>query len=137
MEHDHEQNQYMYTNLKFVKFINFDIQMWHNVNLILPCVVVSCSVPPTPNNGQRDYRGRNYRARVTFRCNTGYLLTGSSSRTCQSNGQWSGTQPRCVSKLLLIDTNYNGMCSKVLSTHTSIAETIHVYVMDSYFAYIK
>lgn len=30
-------------------------------------------------------------------CNQGYALSGSPSRTCQANGQWSGTPPMCVS----------------------------------------
>ena len=30
-----------------------------------------------------------------FICNTGYELTGSDTRTCQSNGSWSGTDDVC------------------------------------------
>ena len=30
-----------------------------------------------------------------FTCNTGYELTGSDTRTCQSNGNWSGTDDVC------------------------------------------
>jgi len=29
-------------------------------------------------------------------CNTGYNLTGSATRTCQSNGQWSGAETICT-----------------------------------------
>ena len=32
----------------------------------------------------------------TFSCNVGYMLTGSDTRTCQSNGSWSGNVPVCV-----------------------------------------
>ena len=31
----------------------------------------------------------------SFTCNTGYELTGSDTRTCQSNGSWSGTDEMC------------------------------------------
>ena len=31
----------------------------------------------------------------SFTCNTGYELTGSDTRTCQSNGSWSGTNTVC------------------------------------------
>ena len=31
----------------------------------------------------------------SFTCNTGYELTGSDTRTCQSNGSWSGTDDLC------------------------------------------
>ena len=30
-----------------------------------------------------------------FTCNTGYELTGSDSRTCQSDGSWSGSDVVC------------------------------------------
>ena len=30
-----------------------------------------------------------------FTCNTGYQLTGSNTRTCQSDGSWSGTNVMC------------------------------------------
>ena len=31
----------------------------------------------------------------SFTCNTGYELTGSDTRTCQSDGSWSGTDVMC------------------------------------------
>ena len=31
-----------------------------------------------------------------FTCNTGYELTGSNERTCQSNGSWSGSSVSCI-----------------------------------------
>ena len=30
-----------------------------------------------------------------FTCNTAYELTGSDTRTCQSNGSWSGSDDVC------------------------------------------
>ena len=33
----------------------------------------------------------------TYTCNTGYKLIGSHTRTCQSNGSWSGSVPMCTS----------------------------------------
>ena len=31
----------------------------------------------------------------SFTCNTGYELTGSDTRTCQSDGSWSGNDSAC------------------------------------------
>jgi len=31
----------------------------------------------------------------TFTCDDGFTLTGSSTRTCQDDGTWSGTEPMC------------------------------------------
>jgi len=28
-------------------------------------------------------------------CNTGYVLSGSDTRTCQSDGNWNGTETLC------------------------------------------
>ena len=30
-----------------------------------------------------------------FKCDDGFTLTGSSSRTCQNDRTWSGTEPMC------------------------------------------
>ena len=38
------------------------------------------------------YEGDN----CSFSCNTGYELTGNNTRTCQSDGTWSGSDIMCV-----------------------------------------
>ena len=37
----------------------------------------------------------SYEDTCSFTCNTGYELTGSDTRTCQSNGSWSGIDSVC------------------------------------------
>ena len=37
----------------------------------------------------------SYEDTCSLTCNTGYELTGSDTRTCQSNGSWSGTVTVC------------------------------------------
>lgn len=40
---------------------------------------------------------RNYGSVAVFRCKQqGYVISGFASRTCMSNGQWSGSPPECV-----------------------------------------
>ena len=36
-----------------------------------------------------------YKDTCSYTCNTGYKLTGSDTRTCQSDGSWSGTDGSC------------------------------------------
>ena len=37
----------------------------------------------------------SYEDTCSFTCNTGYELTGSDTRTCQSDGSWSGSNSVC------------------------------------------
>ena len=37
----------------------------------------------------------SYEDTCSFTCNTGYELTGSDTRTCQSDGSWSGSGNVC------------------------------------------
>ena len=56
---------------------------------------VNCGDPGTPTNGQRSLSSTTNNSVVTYTCDVGYTLQGSNSRTCQSNGQWSGSVPQC------------------------------------------
>ena len=62
----------------------------------------SCGTPRSLSHGQRHYSRTTVDNTVTYTCNTGYRMTsGSSSRTCQSNGVWSGSHPNCSRKSTL------------------------------------
>ena len=37
----------------------------------------------------------SYEDTCNFTCNTGYELTSSDTRTCQSDGSWSGNNTMC------------------------------------------
>jgi len=37
----------------------------------------------------------SYEDTCSFTCNTGYELTGSDTRNCRSDGNWSGTESMC------------------------------------------
>ena len=64
-------------------------------------VKVQCPMLDTPMNGDVlcTLMGgiiSSYEDTCSFTCDTGYELTGSDSRTCQSNGNWSGTETTCT-----------------------------------------
>ena len=64
-------------------------------------MVVSCSSLTNPDNGiincsLGDDGVPSYEDTCSFTCNTGYELTGSTERTCQSDGSWSGSPVSCI-----------------------------------------
>jgi hypothetical protein len=56
---------------------------------------VDCGILPHPSNGMRNGMATIYNSTVQFDCDTGYNLTGSSTRTCRADGTWSGQQAHC------------------------------------------
>ena len=38
----------------------------------------------------------SYPHNVSFTCRSGFILVGSSQRTCLRNGTWSGEEPTCL-----------------------------------------
>ncbi|XP_078687051.1 sushi, von Willebrand factor type A, EGF and pentraxin domain-containing protein 1-like [Branchiostoma floridae x Branchiostoma belcheri] len=63
------------------------------------CIGVRCpTLSPPANVVMRCSQSSSFRHPETcnFTCNHGYqLYTGSSSRTCQANGRWTGSRPSC------------------------------------------
>lgn len=60
------------------------------------CNAGRCVEVGTVKYGTRTGTGTSYGTSVSFSCNSGYDLVGSTQRTCQENGVWSSKQPRCV-----------------------------------------
>uniref|UniRef100_A0A1A8B6K6 CUB and Sushi multiple domains 3 n=1 Tax=Nothobranchius furzeri TaxID=105023 RepID=A0A1A8B6K6_NOTFU len=60
------------------------------------CLPKFCGDPGVPGRGKRDGRSFIFKSEVTFSCSAPYMLVGSSTRMCQEDGSWSGSQPRCI-----------------------------------------
>lgn len=65
------------------------------INDLTPAV--SCGFLPAPARGEKEGQVYLEGAELTFSCSPGHMQFGSSQRTCQDNGQWSGTTTHCVS----------------------------------------
>ncbi len=81
--------------------------MYNNVYVeCVPVPIVTCSDLPSLTNGDIDYGGggsidsRSVNTVATYTCDTGYTLSrlSSTTRTCGSDGVWSGSAPVCQRK---------------------------------------
>ena len=92
-------------------------------------IIVPCPLLTDPDNGTitcslGDDGVSSYEDTCNFTCNTGYELTGSPQRTCQSDGSWSGspvscTIMECPSSSLPMNSMLAESCS---STYQSICD---------------
>ena len=78
------------------------VQYHHLISLILKFIVhtVTCQALTKVDNGDvkcslGDDGIYSFEDTCTFTCNSGYTLTGSGTRTCQSDGSWSGSDGAC------------------------------------------
>jgi len=59
---------------------------------------VDCGSLANPKNGRVELTGTTFGSTATYSCQNGFILVGSSTRTCQINGLWSGRAPVCSGK---------------------------------------
>ena len=62
----------------------------------------SCCKPTIPEHSKFYSDNRySYGDKVYTQCNEGYVTGGTALRVCQTNGQWSGSQTTCTSKVFI------------------------------------
>ena len=62
-------------------------------------IVVDCGALTDPDNGQVTLsNGASLNSEASYSCNIGFAINGTSTRTCQINNQWSGSEPTCESE---------------------------------------
>ncbi|XP_078580606.1 uncharacterized protein LOC144864418 isoform X3 [Branchiostoma floridae x Branchiostoma japonicum] len=73
------------------------------------CGLAYCGDPGAPVNGYR--RGSFFEGTtITFGCNDGYLLVGSTNATCRGDGTWSHPLPTCITPCNPNPCLNNGVC---------------------------
>ena len=57
--------------------------------------VINCGLLENPEQGSVMLEAMTPGSTAAYTCNSGYVLAGMSTRTCESNGEWSGQAPTC------------------------------------------
>jgi len=84
--------------------------------------LVQCLPLTNPNNGMitcslGDDMIHSYEDTCSFTCNTGYELTGSDTRICQSDGNWSGNMTMCERGKMSLYVYHNLITGLATSFH--------------------
>ena len=71
--------------------------------------VVPCPNLENPPNGTVSLPVEPvFEDQATYTCNDGLVpVSGDTTRTCEANGQWSGSEPMCGKKLQSIFISYH------------------------------
>ena len=88
--------------------------MIHNENVVNVFYLLACPSLTAPNNGMISCSlgvdgVPSTGDTCTYTCNNGYELTGSPTRTCQTDESWSSSAPTCTceyTKFVCDITNY-------------------------------
>ena len=66
-------------------------------NMLIPAIL--CPNLVNPANGMVVVTGNSVGDNATYTCDPGFELEGATTRTCQSDGTWSGIPPWCESTI--------------------------------------
>jgi len=72
-------------------------------NNLLQFLVINCGIPENGTNTVGAGSDYTYNNNVTYDCILGYeVQSGNALRTCQANGNWSGTPLICSGKYYIL-----------------------------------
>ena len=73
-----------------------DDENWSPAAPTLTCTIRDCMGLAAPTNGSVDMSGgTTFGETATYSCDSGYSLSGSTTRMCDATGSWSGSAPTC------------------------------------------
>ena len=56
---------------------------------------ILCANLSSPVNGTVSLDANTVGSQANYSCSEGYTLNGTTTRVCQADGQWSGSEPIC------------------------------------------
>ena len=67
-----------------------------NNNALSSATAVDCGRVDAPRNGSLSGESTVFPNSLQFQCDVGFILQGSTIRTCQATGTWSGWKTSCL-----------------------------------------
>ncbi len=92
-------------------------------------LVTDCGPLENPKQGRVTFQSTTVTSTATYSCNKGYLLVGVATRTCRSNGEWSGSAPLCEAQVLRCNPLPNIGNGRVFATGDVVGSAA-VYACD-------
>ena len=84
-----------------------------------------------------DLTGTVVDSTATYSCNDGFTLEGQSTRTCQDDGEWSGSAPTCERKLDVANLCIHAVLSSTLWSYMRTVSLLLVVLGLGTLAFMK
>ena len=95
------------------------------------CIIVDCGTLDHPANGSVSITGTTYLSTATYSCLDGFNISGSSERTCLSDGNWNSSVPSCI--LVYCSSLVDPVSGNVsISGYTYMSTAIYTCVVGFY-----
>ncbi|KAJ8682121.1 hypothetical protein QAD02_017913 [Eretmocerus hayati] len=96
------------------------------------CLFDWCPDPPEVTGGIVSFSGKRAGSKATYTCQSGFVLFGDSSLTCDVGGEWSGKRPQCRFVDCGLPTQPNHGSARLLNGTTTVASWVEFTCDEDY-----
>ena len=71
------------------------LSVFFNIVIALHFTAILCASLSSPLNGTVAFDANTIGSQANYSCSESHTLNGTTTRVCQADGQWSGSEPTC------------------------------------------